>query len=36
MIAQDDQPLAMRRVRSRRDIFPVFRELFSREKAGDR
>ncbi|MGE0595586.1 MAG: YeaH/YhbH family protein [Hyphomonadaceae bacterium] len=26
----DDQPFAMRKVRHRRDIYPVFRELFSR------
>ncbi|NUB29161.1 DUF444 family protein [Azospirillum brasilense] len=26
-------PIAMRRVRSRREIFPVFRDLFAREKA---
>ncbi|MNW17452.1 hypothetical protein D3C71_2166400 [compost metagenome] len=29
-----DLPIAMRRVRSRREIFPVFRDLFAREKAG--
>ncbi|QJE73732.1 YeaH/YhbH family protein [Aerophototrophica crusticola] len=28
-----DQPLAMKRVTHRRDIYPVFRELFSREGA---
>jgi len=28
-VAASELPLAMRRVRSRRDIFPVFRELFS-------
>ena len=27
----DDQPFAMRKVKHRRDIYPVFRELFSRE-----
>jgi uncharacterized protein len=34
MVQRPELPLAMRRVRSRREIFPVFRELFSREKAG--
>lgn len=29
-----DMPMAMRRVRSRRDIFPVFRDLFSRDPVG--
>lgn len=29
-----DRPLAMRRVRSRREIFPVFRDLFARDKVG--
>jgi len=33
LIAGTDDALAMRRVRSRSDIYPVFRELFSREKA---
>ena len=28
-----DQPFAMRKVRHRRDIYPVFRELFSRRPA---
>ncbi|HRE44271.1 MAG TPA: YeaH/YhbH family protein [Terricaulis sp.] len=27
----DDQPFAMRKVKHRRDIYPVFRELFSRQ-----
>jgi len=29
-----DEPFAMRKVRHRRDIYPVFRELFSRQPAG--
>jgi len=29
-----DQPFAMRKVRHRRDIYPVFRELFSRRPEG--
>ena len=32
LIASTDDGLAMRRVRSRSDIYPVFRELFSRER----
>jgi uncharacterized sporulation protein YeaH/YhbH (DUF444 family) len=32
-LLKPDQPLAMRRVRHRREIYPVFRELFSRENA---
>ena len=31
-IVSPDQPLAMRRVRSRREIFPVFRDLFARDQ----
>ncbi|NYZ17318.1 YeaH/YhbH family protein [Azospirillum sp. RWY-5-1] len=34
LVQRPDLPLAMRRVRSRREIFPVFRDLFAREKAG--
>ncbi|MFT3728647.1 MAG: YeaH/YhbH family protein [Terricaulis sp.] len=30
----EGQPFAMRKVRHRRDIYPVFRELFSRNSAG--
>jgi len=30
-----DVPLAMKRVTHRRDIYPVFRELFSRDTAGE-
>lgn len=30
----DDQPFAMRKVRHRRDIYPVFRELFARRPEG--
>jgi len=30
----DGQPFAMRKVRHRRDIYPVFRELFARRPAG--
>lgn len=30
-LVKPDQPLAMRKVRHRREIYPVFRELFSRE-----
>lgn len=33
LVQRPDLPLAMRRVRSRREIFPVFRDLFAREKA---
>ncbi len=33
MIAEASQTLAMRRVRTRRDIFPVFRDLFARNRA---
>ncbi len=33
MVQRPDLPLAMRRVRSRREIFPVFRDLFARDKA---
>lgn len=33
-VAGPGLPLAMRRVRSRREIFPVFRELFSRDRVG--
>ena len=29
-----DQPFAMRKVRHRRDIYPVFRELFARRPEG--
>jgi len=29
----EDQPFAMRKVKHRRDIYPVFRELFSRQQA---
>lgn len=29
----DDEPFAMRKVKHRRDIYPVFRELFSRQAA---
>jgi uncharacterized sporulation protein YeaH/YhbH (DUF444 family) len=32
-IAQDHRALAMRRVHTRRDIFPVFRDLFARGRA---
>ncbi|MBX9792719.1 MAG: YeaH/YhbH family protein [Burkholderiaceae bacterium] len=32
MVQRPDLPLAMRRVRSRREIFPVFRDLFARDK----
>ena len=32
-LAETNPTLAMRRVRTRRDIFPVFRELFSRNRA---
>lgn len=31
----DDQPFAMRKVKHRRDIYPVFRELFSRQPAAE-
>ncbi|MBI1208687.1 MAG: DUF444 family protein [Azospirillum sp.] len=31
-VAQGEVPMAMRRVRSRREIFPVFRDLFTRER----
>ncbi len=31
----DDQPFAMRKVKHRRDIYPVFRELFSRQQAAE-
>ncbi|WP_035690739.1 YeaH/YhbH family protein [Azospirillum halopraeferens] len=34
LVQRPDLPLAMRRVRSRREIFPVFRELFARDKVG--
>ena len=30
----DDAPFAMRKVRHRRDIYPVFRELFARRPEG--
>jgi uncharacterized protein len=30
----DDQPFAMRKVRHRRDIYPVFRDLFARRPEG--
>lgn len=33
VVQRPDLPLAMRRVRSRREIFPVFRDLFARDKA---
>ena len=33
LIAEADDALAMRRVRSRSDIYPVFRELFSRTRS---
>jgi uncharacterized protein len=33
LIAEVDDALAMRRVRSRSDIYPVFRELFSRSRS---
>ena len=33
LIAEADDALAMRRVRSRSDIYPVFRELFARQEA---
>lgn len=33
-VAGPDRPLVMRRVKSRNDIFPVFRELFSKNQAG--
>ena len=33
IIAEVDDALAMRRVRSRSDIYPVFRELFSRSRS---
>jgi uncharacterized protein len=33
LIAEADDALAMRRVRSRSDIYPVFRELFSRSRS---
>jgi uncharacterized protein len=33
LIAEIDDALAMRRVRSRSDIYPVFRELFSRSRS---
>jgi uncharacterized sporulation protein YeaH/YhbH (DUF444 family) len=33
LIAQELPTLAMRRVRARRDIFPVFRDLFARDRA---
>ena len=32
-VAQDSRALAMRRVHTRRDIFPVFRDLFARDRA---
>lgn len=32
-VAEPGLPIAMRKVRSRREIFPVFRDLFSRERA---
>jgi uncharacterized protein len=28
-------PMAMKKVRHRRDIFPVFRELFQKQGAGE-
>jgi uncharacterized sporulation protein YeaH/YhbH (DUF444 family) len=31
LITSEDAPIAMRKVRHRRDIFPVFRELFARK-----
>ncbi|HEV7371980.1 YeaH/YhbH family protein [Arenibaculum sp.] len=33
LVAKPGAPMAMRRVKNRREIFPVFRELFSRENA---
>jgi len=33
LVAKPGAPIAMRKVRTRREIFPVFRELFSRENA---
>ncbi|MBI1339721.1 DUF444 family protein [bacterium] len=35
-IIGDDVPMAMRKVGDRRDIFPVFRDLFGRRQSGDR
>jgi len=34
LVAQPDAPMAMRKVRHRREIYPVFRELFTRERVG--
>ena len=34
VIARSGAPLAMRKVNHRRDIYPVFRELFARKSAG--
>ena len=33
LVASGDERMAMRKVSHRRDIYPVFRELFSREGA---
>lgn len=33
-LVRPELPLAMRRVRSRREIFPVFRDLFARDRVG--
>ena len=33
-LLRPELPLAMRRVRSRREIFPVFRDLFARDRTG--
>ena len=33
LVAKPGAPIAMRKVRTRREIFPVFRDLFSRENA---
>lgn len=35
-LLRPDLPLAMRKVRSRREIFPVFRDLFAKDRAGAR
>lgn len=32
LVAQPEAPMAMRKVRHRREIYPVFRELFTRER----
>ena len=34
LVTGSDERMAMRKVSHRRDIYPVFRDLFAREKAG--